>query len=393
MHNEGTVLAQDYATGQGVRLAWKSGLIVSAEPSAAPTERWIAPALTDLQVNGYGAVDFSSPALTADGMRKAVRELHRDGCAQFFPTFITDAWPAMIARLQNVREWRRVCPELRGAIAGWHFEGPFMSPVPGYCGAHPKERMISPTPAHIRQLREAAGDDPLLLTMAPEQAGVLEIIPLAVSLGIRVSLGHTNASAEQIASAIRAGAISFTHLGNGSPQSLDRHDNILWRVIEARALHVGLIPDGIHVSPALFRILHRALDPARFWYTTDAVHPAGAPPGRYMLGETEVEVGPDQVVRKPGASNFAGSALRPLEGVLRAAEMLGCSWRDVWNRYALQPRSMMGLDTDLLAPGKPANFCVLDFTGGDRPSVATYIGGEQRSALPAQGWMRGAGIT
>ncbi|MEI6579967.1 MAG: hypothetical protein WCN92_10985, partial [Eubacteriales bacterium] len=60
------------------------------------------------------------------------------------------------------------------------------------------------------------------------------------------------------------------HLGNGCPQSLDRHDNILWRVIEAGALQAGLIPDGIHVSPALFRILHRAVDPARFWYTTDA---------------------------------------------------------------------------------------------------------------------------
>lgn len=392
VNGQGTIVARDYGAGQGLRVSWRSGTIVSLEPAVAPPEVWIAPALTDLQVNGYASVDFAAPALTMDEMRKAVRALQRDGCARFFPTFTTDDWPVMLGRLRRVREWCGVCPELRGAIAGWHIEGPFMSPAPGYCGAHPREKMLSPTPEHIRQLREAAGDDPLLLTMAPEQHGVLEIIAPAVALGMRVSLGHTNASAAEIASAIRAGAVSFTHLGNGCPQSLDRHDNILWRVIEAGALQAGLIPDGIHVSPALFRILHRAVDPARFWYTTDAVHPAGAPPGRYMLGGTLVEVGPDQVVRKPGAVNFAGSALRPLEGVFRAAEMLGCSWREVWDRYALQPRRMMGLDTSLLAPGKPADFCVLDFSEARRPSVVACIGGEMRTPLPACGWMRSAGV-
>jgi N-acetylglucosamine-6-phosphate deacetylase len=252
--------------------------------------------------------------------------------------------------------------------------------------------MVSPTPLHIHELREATGADPVLLTVAPEQTGVIDIIPLAVSLGIRVSLGHTNASAAEIAAAVAGGAMSFTHLGNGCPQVLDRHDNILWRVAETCALHPGLIPDSIHVSPALFRILHRAIDPARFWYTTDAVHPAGAPPGRYRLDDIEVEVGADQVVRKPGATNFAGSALRPLEGVFRAAEMLACSWRDVWDRYTVQPRRMMGLDTAQIEPDKPASFCVLRCPPGEPASVVTYIRGEQRSCLPARGWMNGAGI-
>ncbi len=392
MKTDETILARDYAAGQGLRVTWRSGKLVSLEPSDAPSDIWIAPALTDLQVNGYGAVAFSSPKLTAEEMLKAVRTMHRDGCAQFFPTFTTDDWAKIVGRVRRVRGWCNQHPELRAAIAGWHIEGPFMSPIPGFCGAHAKEKMVSPTPAHIRELREAAGDAPILLTVAPEQAGVLDIIPLAVSLGIRVSLGHTNASAGEIASAVRGGAVSFTHLGNGCPQTLDRHDNIVWRVIEAEALHPGLIPDGIHVSPPLFRILHRVVDPARFWYTTDAVHPAGAPPGRFMMGKTEVEVGPDQVVRKPGASNFAGSALRPLEGVFRAAEMLGCSWREVWRRYSLQPRKMMGLDTDQFAPGKAADFCVLDFTMSEKPTVVTYIGGEKRSTLPAKGWMRSAGM-
>lgn len=392
MDKHGCILARQYRDGTGVKITWHEGKITALEPAPVTADIWLAPTLTDLQINGYGTIAFDMPTLTADDLRKAVRALQRDGCAQFFPTFTTDDWPTIISKLRRIREWRTTCPELRYAIAGWHIEGPFISPVQGYCGAHPKDKMLSPTPAHIHELRQAAGNDPILLTVAPEQPGVIDIIPLAVSLGIRVSLGHSNPSAAEIAAAVQSGAVSFTHLGNGCPQTLDRHDNILWRIIETEALHPGLIPDSIHISPALFRIFHRVMDPARFWYTTDAVHPAGAPPGRFQLFGSEVEVGPDQVVRKPGASNFAGSALRPLEGAFRAAEMLNCSWREVWDRYAVQPRKLMGLDTNLLATGKPASFCVLDFTTPDQASVATYINGERRSSLPAKGWMRSAGM-
>src|SRR4030095_12651716 len=102
------------------------------------------------------------------------------------------------------------------------------------------------------------------------------------------------------------------------------HDNILWRVFESPALTVSLIPDRIHVSPPLFRLAHRVLDPRAIYYTRDAIAAAGAPPGGYRMGKKEVDVGPDQVVRPPGQQLFAGSALRPVEGVFRAAQMLNC---------------------------------------------------------------------
>src|SRR5207247_8189697 len=124
-------------------------------------------------------------------------------------------------------------------------------------------------------------------------------IALAVSLGIKISLGHTNASAEILRQAIEAGATGFTHLGNACPRELPRHDNILWRVLDARGLTISLIADGIHVSPALFRLLHRVLDAATIFYTTDAMAAAGAPPGRYAIGALQLEVGPDQIVRQP----------------------------------------------------------------------------------------------
>ncbi|MBA3685579.1 MAG: N-acetylglucosamine-6-phosphate deacetylase, partial [Planctomycetes bacterium] len=163
----------------------------------------------------------------------------------------------------------------------------------------------------------------------------------------------------------------FTHLGNGIPRALDRHDNVLWRVLDAGGLAIGLIPDGIHVSPALFRLMHRLSGDT--YYTTDAIAAAGSPPGRYTIGGIALEVGADQVVREQGKSNFAGSALAPLQGVLRAARMLGCSWQDPWLRASLAPRQLIGL-ADPLAIGQPADFCVIE---GDREPrvVAVFADG------------------
>jgi N-acetylglucosamine-6-phosphate deacetylase len=235
--------------------------------------------------------------------------------------------------------------------------------------------MCNPAPEHILELRTITEPDPLLLTLSPEKPGALEAISLAASLGIIVSLGHTNAPDPTLKAAVEAGATCFTHLGNGCPRELDRHDNILWRVFEMQGIKVSVIPDRIHVSPALFRLIHWVLGGESVLYTTDAMAAAGMPPGRYHLGSLELEVGADQVVRQPGKPLFAGSALRPIDGVFRSAEMLGCSWRDAWPRFSIAPASLMGLSNEL-AVGEPADFCLVK-VGSDNQliDVETYVGG------------------
>jgi N-acetylglucosamine-6-phosphate deacetylase len=261
-------------------------------------------------------------------------------------------------------EW----PELQSAIAGWHVEGPFLSTLAGFHGAHDPAKMLDPTEENISELRSIAGEDRLLLTLAPERPGAIEAIRFGVSKDITISLGHTDASAEVLVEAVRAGATGFTHLGNGCPRELDRHDNILWRVFETPGLTIGVIPDRIHVSEKLFRIMHRLLPEDSIYYTTDAMSAGGMPPGRYPLGGLELEVGADQVVRQPHKELFAGSALSPIDGVFRSADMLGRPWQESWRRFSETPGRLLGLDLDM-AVGRPADFCLLRLDDGNKLDV------------------------
>lgn len=371
MQRHGAVAGWHYRSKEPVEVAWSDGVITRVQrPSVLPDERrWIAPGLVDLQINGYAGIDFQRDDLTGAELLHAARELEIAGCTRFFVTLITDEWPHLIRRLKRLRSLRGEHDELRHAIAGWHIEGPFLSREPGYHGAHNPGVMLDPSAELIHELRSATGSDPLMLTLAPERPGSIDAIALARSHGITISLGHSDASAEILRQAVEAGATGFTHLGNACPQQLDRHDNILWRVFDTPGLTVSLIADGRHVSPPLFRLMHRALKSDAICYTTDAMSAAGAPPGRYTIGKLELEVGGDGIVRQPGKSNFAGSALRPIEGIKRATEMLGRTWQEVWDAYSVQPARWAGLPAGI-EPGVPASFCVLEVAHGQiRPVI------------------------
>ncbi|MFN0066624.1 MAG: N-acetylglucosamine-6-phosphate deacetylase [Limisphaerales bacterium] len=343
----------DYATGRPVAAGLVNG------PPAGP-RRWLAPALVDVQVNGYAGVDFQRDDLDEAALRHAAVALTRDGCGVFFAAIITASWPAMLARVRRLAGFVGRVP----GPAGIHVEGPWLSERPGFCGAHEPAWMRDPSPGQLQELLEAATSVPLLLTLAPERPGALEVIHAAVRAGAVVSLGHTDAATGQLRAAVAAGATGFTHLGNGCPEQLDRNDNILWRALDTPGLACALIPDGIHLPPPVFRGLHRALGSGRAWFTTDAMAAAGAPPGEFTLGALRLAVGADGVVRQPGRPNFAGSALRPIEGVRRAAAMLGVSWRAVWDGFSRVPARLVTLpDTWPPQPGQPVSVVTEDEGG------------------------------
>ena len=364
-----------YRTGEPVLVHHEAGIITRIEPGPAGPRplTWLAPSLVDLQVNGFAGVDFQRDDLATADLEVAARALAQAGCGRFLLTLITDTWPGLLRRLARLREARCRSALLRQGIIGWHIEGPFLSAEPGYHGAHSPACMLDPTCELLAELRETAGTDRLLITLAPERPGATNAIRCAVGLGIRVSLGHTNAPADILDAAFTAGATGFTHLGNACPQVLDRHDNILFRVVDsltrgpeqtapgfdpARCL-VSVIPDGIHVSPSLFRLLHHLPWRCELGYVSDAMAAAAAPPGIVTLGSMRLEVGGDGIVRQPGHRNFAGSALRPIDGVMRAAAMLDAPWTRAWDRFSVIPSAWMGMRHGL-EPGCPADLCLLD---------------------------------
>jgi N-acetylglucosamine-6-phosphate deacetylase len=341
----------DLSVGEtsGTTLRWNEGLITAIEEQTffKNEQVGLAPPLFDPQVNGFGGIDFQQDNLSVEQLLHAVYELRKHACSQILLTLITDEWPKLTKRLAQIKKMRDSNDELRAAIAGWHIEGPFLSEKPGFCGAHPPELMINPTIAHIDELRAITEGDPVLLTVAPERPDSIKAIEHATDRKIVISLGHTDACTQILRSAVCAGARAFTHFGNGCPRTLDRQDNILWRVLNEPEIVKGIIPDGIHVTRDLFRIAHHTSEApgnkhplGGFYHTTDAMAAAGAPPGQYSIGRLKLEIGADRVVRLPGQNLFAGSALTPLEGVFRAADMMDeIGNASLWNYFSNNARN------------------------------------------------------
>ena len=228
-------------------------------------------------------------------------------------------------------------------IAGYHLEGPWISPLPGFRGAHSPETIHAPSMSEFARLQSAAGGRIRLVTLAPEWNGSSEFIAGVVRQGVHVSLGHTNASESEIGAAVAAGARFATHLGNGTPPTLPRHDNVVQRLLSRDDLTACLIPDGIHLPPFVLRNFFRAKPPGRVLFTTDAMAGAGAPPGDYTIGELTVTIGADGIARQPGGEGFAGSTLAPDEGVSRTAAYLGLSLPEARRLWSDAPAAAFGI--------------------------------------------------
>lgn len=284
--------------------------------------------LFDFQVNGFAGIDFQSDSIGLEEMKHAVKALRHHRMTSIFFTLITDRVETMCRQLETVEKLRAHDESIRETVRGYHLEGPWISTESGYHGAHPVELACKPTLQDYRSLRDAAGGCLKLITLAPEVEGCEEIIEAACGDGVRISLGHTNASGDAIDRAIRAGATLATHVGNGVPAHMHRHDNVVQRLLARDELICCLIPDGIHLPPFVLKNYFRAKPQGSVFFTTDCMAAAGAPPGRYTIGPHELDVGEDGVVHLPGDSRFAGSSLTLDKGVENIVEWLGLDQRE-----------------------------------------------------------------
>lgn len=302
------------------------------------------PTFFDLQVNGYGGIDFNQDDLTANQLELACQKLRDNGVAGILATIITDSLPAMQKRLANLVRCREQSSLAKSIIAGIHIEGPFISSETGYRGAHPADAICPADETKMQQLLEAAGGLTRMVTLAPEMDIGGHVTRMLAKQAITVSAGHTNASIDQLKASIDAGLKLFTHLGNGCPQQMHRHDNIIQRAMSLRdAIIPTFIADGVHLP---FFVLKNFLD----WFgikrsivVTDAIAPAGLGPGRYTLARWDLQIGEDMVARSPDGTHFVGSAISMRQSAENLVSKLSLTKKQIDRLTADNPRAAIGI--------------------------------------------------
>ncbi len=263
----------------------------------------------DLQVNGYVGVDFNDPHTSVAAIQKAAEAMASDGVAVALPTVITASIESMVTCIGNVRRAIESLPNVAAIFRGIHVEGPFLSPEPGFIGAHPIRHASPQDLNKLDSICEAGGGLVRLLTLAPEVDVGGRLTKHCLERGITVSAGHTDANLDQLDACIAAGLRLFTHLGNGCPRLMDRHDNIIYRALSRSAsLNFTLIADGFHIPKLLFQNLLNWLPHDRLAVVSDAISAAGLGPGTFQLGERTVNIGIDRAARDPSGEHFVGSA-------------------------------------------------------------------------------------
>lgn len=301
---------------------------------------WLAPGFIDLQVNGFAGVDYNAPSASHEEIARSLRVMFSTGVTQCLPTIITGSPGNMLSALRNLASARRHCP----GVAGFHVEGPHISPDDGPRGAHPRPWVRRPDVAEYRRWQEATDGAVKLVTLAPEWPEAPGYIEALVRDGVAVSIGHTGATGAQIAEAVSAGATLSTHLGNGAHATLPRHPNYIWEQLAEDRLSASFIVDGLHLPDAFLRVALRAKGIGRSVLVTDAVMPAMCSPGPYMLGEVEVELKDDQRVVLRGGTRLAGSSLRMDAAISNVMGIAGVSLEDAVAMATGNPGRLIGVE-------------------------------------------------
>lgn len=298
----------------------------------------------DLQVNGYGGVDFNQDALTGEQLEQACLKLRANGVGCILATLITEEVETVYRRLENIVKLRDQSELAREMIAGFHIEGPFINPADGYRGAHPKDAVRPADVSVMQRMLEAGRGLVRLVTLAPEQDAGMKVTRMLAGSGVIVSAGHCDPSLEQLRAGVDAGLSLFTHLGNGCPMMMHRHDNIIQRVLSmADRLRICFIADGVHVPfPALSNYL-KIVGVDRAVVVTDAIAPAGLGPGKYTLGRWELLIEEDMVARAPDRSHFVGSAISMPQTIQNLTGPLGLSIGDAMKLVRDNPARVLGL--------------------------------------------------
>ena len=352
-------LVCDLFTRRWYAVEFEGGQVAGVRPADPPdkepgTRTWIAPAFWDIQTNGRWGHSFSDPDLTTENVIAIVRAQAELGTARLCPTLITAPFEDMQHGLATIVEACDADPVVDRMVAGIHLEGPCISDLDGYRGAHPVEAIRDLDSDEFHALLDASCRRIVLITLAPERPGAVHMIGMAQDEGIIVAIGHTAADSSPIQAATLLGARLSTHLGNGIAAELPRHPNPIWTQAADDRLFASLIADGHHLDRSVLRVLIRAKGPERCLLVSDASPLAGLPPGVY--GDWEVTAEGKVVVA--GTPYLAGSA-----------RDLGFAVNEVLAAVPeLSPEAVLAM-----ASTQPAEFLDFPDPGHDDYAASTFI--------------------
>lgn len=335
-------------------------------PPRAPVKDFgdavLAPGLVDLHVHGGGGIDFMQAALKRDraGLATIRAHLARHGVTTALATTMTATWDDTLAAIHELAE------------AGWdiHAEGPFLSRLQG--GVHPPELLLEPTLERLTQMWASSQGRLRWITLAPELAGADAFIAAAAKHGIRVAMGHSDATLEQAEAGVAAGARHATHTFNAMRPLHHRDPGLLGAVLSNPKVSAEIIADGIHVDPVVVNLFLQLKGEALAVLVSDGISASGCGDGEFVLGELPVKV---KDGRCQLGNALAGSVLTLERAVSNVTQWSGWPLEKAVRLATLNPATALGLDQKgRLQAGADADLVVLTPQGGVR---ATYVGGQQ----------------
>jgi N-acetylglucosamine-6-phosphate deacetylase len=371
-----------YATENPVRIEVIDGIIRNireiAGLEAENRNLYVAPGLIDNQINGYTNVDFSGKYLSAEDVIKAADGIWRDGVTSFLPTLITNSDKNLLENFKIHSDALKDNELLRESIPGFHLEGPYLSTEEGYRGCHPVQYLRKPSWKEFTGYQKAAGGRIIQVTIAPELEGAMEFIRLCSLDGIVVAMGHTNASAEQISLAVENGVKLSTHLGNGCANFIHRHKNPIWPQLANDNLLPSIIADGHHLLPEEIKVIYKVKGPDNIILTSDVIHLAGMPPGKYSFLESEVVLTEGGMLLNEKMNCLAGASFPLKKGVENMMNFTGCSLESAINMASGNVARIYDLDDrGTMVPGKRADLILFEVEGNQLNIKRTYLNGNQ----------------
>ena len=316
------------------------------------------------------------PDLTLDGLREVTKGFWSKGITTFLPTLTTQTNEELLRSFKILNQLLED-EYLAQSIPGFHLEGPYISPEPGFRGVHNPEWIREPNWEEFLGWFEASGQRILEVTVAPEIEGTMGFIEKCIELGIVVALGHTGALAPDINQAVAIGATVSTHLGNGCANTIHRHHNPLWPQLADPRLTASIIVDGFHLTREEVRTFLNAKGVANTVLVSDLTRLAGMPPGRYEDFGRELVMTPEGAIKFPEEDVLAGASFLITRGIENIIDFTGCTLEDAVNMASQNPARMLGLeDRGEIAVGKRADLIFFTFDEGQFEVVKTVVGGK-----------------